>query len=383
MLWKLDTSGRPSRFPLAVKEKFVSSVAFSPDGQTIAAGLGVTYLDLSGRSRGSGGVALWDVATLKPRTATPIAIKRSIVASVTFSPDSKTVVAGLGGSPGTREHGKGGVVLLDADTGKSQLEDPLLVDQGDVLSVVYSPDGKTIAAGFGGPDSISSGRPGGVVFWDADTPHQSRARQLDVKEGEVVNVDYSNDGRTIATAYHVLKPLGGLEGRGGVVLWDADSGQRKMSPLLVPEGDVTDAAFSSDGKALVVGYHVIDPHHSNNPIGGVVLLDVTTGHRRENTPLHVNEGGVTCLAFRPHENMIAVGFRGSVLFYDSEKTQRLIEVLFTLKEGQIGSVACSPDARRSQRHIAASTNSANPLATASGVVGGRSLKSPPSENTRH
>ena len=121
VLWKLDTSGRPSRFPLAVKEKFVSSVAFSPDGQTIAAGLGVTYLDLSGRSRGSGGVALWDVATLKPRTATPIAIKRSIVASVTFSPDSKTVVAGLGGSPGTREHGKGGVVLLDADTGKSQL----------------------------------------------------------------------------------------------------------------------------------------------------------------------------------------------------------------------------------------------------------------------
>lgn len=275
---------------------------------------------------------------------------------MTFSPDSKTVVAGLGGSPGTREHGKGGVVLLDADTGKSQLKDPLLVDQGDVLSVVYSPDGKTIAAGFGGPDSISSGRPGGVVFWDADTPHQSRARQLDVKEGEVVNVDYSNDGRTIATAYHVLKPLGGLEGRGGVVLWDADSGRRKMSPLLVPEGDVTDAAFSSDGKALVVGYHVIDPHHSNNPIGGVVLLDVTTGHRRENTPLHVNEGGVTCLAFRPHENMIAVGFRGSVLFYDSEKTQRLIEVLFTLKEGQIGSVACSPEPRRSQRHIAASTN---------------------------
>jgi WD40 repeat protein len=360
VLWKLNTPGRPSRLLLEVDRGFTRSVAFSPDGQTIAAGLGVMSHDMSGRARDSGGVALWDLATLKPRTAAPIPINDGIVMSVTFSRDSKTVAAGLRGgvkrrtaaskgllnlksSPDASEHGNGGVVLLDADTGKSRLEDPLPVDRGEVLSVVYSPDGKTIAAGFGDPDSFLIGRPGGVVLWDADTPHERRPYKLDVKEGQVVNVDYSNDGKTIATAYHVRQPLGGLEGRGGVVLWDAVSGQRKMSPLLVPEGDVTDAAFSSDGESLVVGYSVVDLLHPNNPIGGVVLWDVRTGHRRENTPLHVNEGRVSCLAIRPHENTIAVGYRGSVLLYDPEKTQRLTDVLLTLKDGYVGSVAYNPE----------------------------------------
>ena len=414
VLWKLNTPGRPKRFLLTVKERFVRSVAFSPDGQTIAAGLGVMSNGKPGRTRGSGGVALWDAATLKPRTAAPITINEGSVTSVTFSRDSKTVAAGLsimpndepvvpdgsvgvapwdqatlkarieavistkdrneasttlsrdsntatawlrGGVPwqkapsqrlpatslATIKQGRGGVVLLEADTGKNQLEAPLPVDQGGVWSVVYSPDGKTIAAGFGGRELSSSGRPGGVVFWDADTPHRCRSQRLDVNEGEVVSVDYSNDGKTIATAYHVLKPLDGLEGRGGVVLWEAESSQRKMSPLLVSEGDVTDAAFSADGKTLIVGYSVVDLLHPKNPKGGVILCDVTTGQRRENTPLHVNEGAMNCLAVSPHENTIAVGHRGSVLFYNPKKTQRLSEVLFTLKEGQAGSVAYGPE----------------------------------------
>ncbi len=57
MLWDVATRERPGRTqPLAVKEGDVTSVAFSPDGKTIAAGY-------TGRRGSSGGVVLWDVAS--------------------------------------------------------------------------------------------------------------------------------------------------------------------------------------------------------------------------------------------------------------------------------------------------------------------------------
>ena len=40
-------------------------------------------------------------------------------------------------------------------------EEPLAVKEGDVESVAFSPDGKTLAAGYG-----AAARGGGVVLWD-------------------------------------------------------------------------------------------------------------------------------------------------------------------------------------------------------------------------
>ena len=61
------------------------------------------------------------------------------VHSVAFSPDGKTLAAGYVG-------GGGGVVLWDVATRKRLLEDPLPVHEGGVDSVAFSPDGKTLAA---------------------------------------------------------------------------------------------------------------------------------------------------------------------------------------------------------------------------------------------
>jgi WD40 repeat protein len=77
------------------------------------------------------------------------------VESVAFSPDGKTLAAGYGG-------GQGGVVLWDAAGCKRLAPDPLPVPEGDVESVAFSPDGKTLAAGYG------YRRQGGVVLWDVD-----------------------------------------------------------------------------------------------------------------------------------------------------------------------------------------------------------------------
>ena len=65
--------------------------------------------------------------------------------SVAFSPDGKTLAAGYGVGGGG-----GGVVLWDTARRERLQEKPLAVTEGDVQSVAFSPDGKTLAAGYGG-----------------------------------------------------------------------------------------------------------------------------------------------------------------------------------------------------------------------------------------
>ena len=78
--------------------------------------------------------------------------------SVAFSPDGKTIAAGY-----SLVGGGGGVVLWDVAARKRLADEPLPVKEGDVTSVAFSPDGKTIAAGYD-----VGGVGGGVVLWDVD-----------------------------------------------------------------------------------------------------------------------------------------------------------------------------------------------------------------------
>jgi WD40 repeat protein len=196
VLWDAAGRNRLSEEPLAVKEGDVRSVAFSPDGKTIAAGCG------GGRNT-IGGVVLWDGAGRNRLSEEPLAAKEGYVMSVAFSRDGKTIAAGYDFDVG------GGVVLWDG-AGRNRLsEEPLAVKEGDVRSVAFSPDGKTIAAGYG------SGFGGAVVLWDAAGRNRLE-EPLAVKEVYVVSVAFSPDGKTIAAGY------GGGRIPGGVVLWDVD-----------------------------------------------------------------------------------------------------------------------------------------------------------------
>ena len=69
-----------------MKEGDVWSVAFSPDGKTIAAGY---------RVGSGGGVVLWDLADRRRLSDEPLPVQEGVVWSVAFSPDGKTLAAGL------------------------------------------------------------------------------------------------------------------------------------------------------------------------------------------------------------------------------------------------------------------------------------------------
>jgi hypothetical protein len=216
----------------------VNSVAFSPDGKTLAAGYGgeIGY-----------GVMLWDVAARKRLGDGPLVVRAGYVMSVTFSPDGTTLAVGYGSN----------AELWDV-AARRRLGDAPLVVNADVNSVAFSPDGKTLATGYFINDYDRSS--GGVVLWDVAARRPLLDTPLVVKEGGVEGVAFSPDGKTLAAGYHIY----GAD-NSGVVLWDVAAHQRlDDAPLAVNEGDVLSVAFSPNGTTLAAGYRG----------GGVVLWDM-------------------------------------------------------------------------------------------------------------
>ena len=219
----------------------VDSVAFSPNGQTLAAGddggdvglwdtasgrrtatLGEGARSSAWRSARTarrsrpatgGDVGLWDTASGR-RTAT--LTESSPVSSVAFSPNGQTLAAGDEG---------GDVGLWDTASGRrtATLTESNLVD-----SVAFSPNGQTLAAGDTG---------GYVGLWDTASGQQTTT----LAEGSPVrSVAFSPNGRTLAA---------GDDG-GDASLWDTASGQRTAT---LAEGPVSSVAFSPNGRTLAAG----------------------------------------------------------------------------------------------------------------------------------
>jgi WD40 repeat protein len=189
---------------LAGHDTFAESVAFSPDGHTLASGSGTA-------------IRLWDVVTGKPLRT--FDAKTSAVDSVAFSPDGRTVAGG---------NGDGSIRLwpMTGDAGPRILG----LDGQVVSAVAFSPDGRTLATG-------SWDRK--VQLWDVETGKPGRAFTGPAK---VLAVAFSPDGRTIAA------------GGGDTIVrrWFVETGM-PQTPFVGHSTDVYAVAFSPDGKTLASG----------------------------------------------------------------------------------------------------------------------------------
>src|SRR5262245_43242763 len=120
-------AAEPEGLPLEGSTKKVQCIAFSPDGKTLAG------VDDHGYA-----VKLWDNASGKLKQTWKFGLKP--LYTVSFSPDGKKLA--LGGQ-GTKPY-KARALVLDAETGKEQWDRDSL-DKGTFWSLVFSPDGKSLA----------------------------------------------------------------------------------------------------------------------------------------------------------------------------------------------------------------------------------------------
>jgi WD40 repeat protein len=189
------------------------AVAFAADGRTLAA------------STGSCKVRFWDAATGRERSR-PFegqmdGTGSSLGERVQFvlAPDGRTVVTTRGRDENS------GVVAWDVAAGKERMR---LADRG--LPVAVSPDGRHVAL-VSDADLILLSLATGAELW--------RANRGD-RRGRAAA--FSPDGKTLAVA----------RGDGAVDLWETISGQRRAR-LAGHEGVVHFVAFAPDGARLASG----------------------------------------------------------------------------------------------------------------------------------
>jgi WD40 repeat protein/CHAT domain-containing protein len=290
-LWDAKT-GTPIGQPLNGHEDVVSSVAFSPDGQRIVSG----SEDKT--------VRLWDTKTGTP-IGQPLKGHEDVVTSVAFSPDGQRIVSG------SRDYT---VRLWDAKTG-TPIGQPFKGHEDMVTSVAFSPDGQYIISG-------SNDRT--VRLWNAKTGTPI-GQPFKGHEDRVSSVAFSPDGQCIVS--------GGWDKT--VRLWDAKTGTPIGQPLKGHEGVVTSVAFSPDDQRIVSG--------SNDKT--VRLWDAKTG-TPIGQPLKDHEDVVTSVAFSPDGQRIVSGSQDNTVRLWDAKTETPIGKTIKGHSAMVNSVAFSPDGQR-------------------------------------
>ncbi|HUG89766.1 MAG TPA: protein kinase, partial [Planctomycetaceae bacterium] len=222
------------------------------------------------------------------------------VIDVAFSPDGRTVLTGSG---------DGTARLWDAATGAPRGEP--LRHQNNVVALAFSPDGETVLTG-----SLDQT----ARLWDAarGAPLGEMLRH----KGFVLAVAFSPDGATVLT---------GSSDRSGR-LWDAVTGAPRGKPLR-HERSVGTVAFSPDGRAVLTG----------SADGTARLWDGATGAPRGEPLRHL--APVDAVAFSPAGTAVltASAAEKTARLWDAVTGAPLGDVL--RHEGFVLDMAFSPDGK--------------------------------------
>lgn len=240
-----------------------ASLAFSPDGNMLA-------------SEAGSQIHLWDVKSRTHR----VTIRRYWQTtsgyvryrSIAFSPDGRFLARSASNSVGVWYAGRTYKKTLAGHT-------------GDVTSVAFSSDSRTLASG-----SVDTT----VRLWDVVTDTH-KATFTGHTEG-VMSVAFSPDGRTLASG----------SDDNTIILWDVDTGDPRTTIMAHTNG-INDVAFSPDGKVLAsCGYR---------DDSTVKLWDVDTGDSKATFVAHTY--GVSDIAFSPDGRTLAsCGWDGTILLWD-------------------------------------------------------------------
>lgn len=178
-----------------------------------------------------------------------------------------------------------------------------------VTSLIWSPDGRTLAVGS--EDGI-------ILLWDIPL---NRLRQSISVESSVVSLAWSPDGRMLASG--IWSDTAGAT----ITLWDSESGETLQS-IGVPAPRVRALSWSPNGLVLSAGLQE----------NMILFWDIDSDDVQE-----VLGTDVLHLAFSPDGGLIAVGQEdGFVTFLDTSSRVPVLSVVYA-PDNYVADIAWSPD----------------------------------------
>jgi len=327
----------PDPVTLTGHSQAVTALFWSTDGTTLAtAGIDRT-------------IRLWDPATGKQTgSLTDIARDGYGGPVVALTSNLKTAAINYWGE----------ITIRGVENGKALLNFDPIRDRGqrsafrpDVFAMAFSPDGKRLAtAGSTAAVGGRHGLPGGIVIvWDAQTGkllHQSE--RLSTAASSVI---WSRDGKTLAAG---TSGAGGeLQEAGEVWVWNAETGQSLHTFSVKPNTEygewasAADVALSPDGQSIAAA---VGAGGRGTPAGILIkesgasirVWDLTRG--KEKPILAGLKAPVSRLVFSPDGKKLATaGADKKVRLWDLESTRELSSMSCP---DPVGVVAFSPDGKR-------------------------------------
>ena len=253
------------------------SALFSPDGKKLATG-----------------ESLWNTHEFEQISS--LARRNRGAKAFAFSPDGSILITGVGKE----------ISLWDIKT-----EQRKTIDVGEkafINSVVYSPDGTTLASGGMWDNSIN--------LWNANTAEKKAI--LTGHKRIVKSVAYSQDGKLLASSCWDM-----------IRLWDAETGQHRLT-IPNPGALFTKIVFAPDGTSLT----------SVSANGKIQTWDVKTG-RHKGVLTHVHN--IYSMLPSPDGKNIATGLHGDLLLWNTNTQQP--KSLFTVHTEYITPLLFSPDGK--------------------------------------
>ncbi|MFM9263798.1 serine/threonine-protein kinase [Tychonema sp. BBK16] len=278
----------------------VTSVAFSPDGQTLVRGSYQEPIELYNWRTG--------------KVIKKLSRASSKLWSVAISPDGKLLATGPLLEEDAKNENDTTIKLWNLDNG--MLLGTLKGHSSDVRSIAFSPDGLTIA---------SASHDNTIKLWRVNT--RELLYTFYGHTNHVTSIAFHPDGKTLASGSDDLT----------VKLWSLNS-RKLIRTLKGHSAQVLSVAFSPDGQTLVSssGRNELSGTAENS----IKLWNPKTGELQRTLTGHLSS--VWCLAISPDGQTLASGSYDNSIRLWNLRTGELLQTL-TGHSNWVYSVAFSPD----------------------------------------